>query len=131
MTDLDRPADWLSGRPAIVYQRCSACRHAWYLPRRTCASCGVVAPEALVASGTGIVHAVTSVSRAPSPEMREFAPYLLIFVDAPEGFRMMAHGTPGLRIGDAVVATFPMRAGRMMPLFAAPGDQNTMQTETK
>lgn len=120
---LGRPEDWLNGAPVIVFQRCHACGHVWYLPRRTCDRCGAADPGTLVASGEGVVHAATLVSRAPSPEFRDLAPYLLVFVDAREGFRMMAHGTPGLRIGDAVTATFVTRAGRLLPVFEATGKQ--------
>ena len=112
-------SDWLNGTPAILYQQCGTCDHVWYLPRRTCDRCGAADPAARVASGRGVVHAATLVSRAPAPEFKEIAPYLLIFVDAPEGFRMMAHGAPGLRIGDAVAATFVKRAGRLLPVFEA------------
>lgn len=122
----DRPQDWLHGFPVIVYQRCDACGYAWYIPRRTCACCGAADPSALVASGEGVVHAATLVSRAPTPSFREIAPYLLVFVDAREGFRMMAHGMPGLRIGDAVKATFVTRAGRLLPVFEAAGTQDLL-----
>lgn len=121
----DRPPDWLNGAPAIVYQQCGTCDHNWYLPRRTCECCGAANPVARVAGGQGVVHAVTLVSRVPTPEFREIAPYLLIFVDASEGFRMMAHGAPGLRIGDAVAATFVARAGRLLPVFEAVGQRDS------
>ena len=117
--DPGRPSDWLTGSPAIVYQRCRQCGLPWYLPQRTCERCGADGAETLVASGEGVVHATSLVHRAPSPELKEITPYLLIFVDALEGFRMMAHGDPSLRIGDRVRASFVIRAGRMMPLFSA------------
>ena len=120
----DRSADWLTGAPAIVYQQCETCDQLWYRPRRTCDRCGAEHSTARVASGRGVVHAVTVVSRAPTPEFKEVAPYSLIFVDAAEGFRMMAHGAPGLRIGDAVAVTFVTRAGRLLPMFEALGPQD-------
>ena len=44
--------------------------------------------------GTGTVHARTLVARAPTEELRAHAPYLIVLVDADEGFRLMAHGDP-------------------------------------
>ena len=59
-------------------------------------------PVAKQASGTGTVHARTLVTRAPTEELRAHAPYLIVLVDAEEGFRLMAHGDKDLQIGDRV-----------------------------
>ena len=109
--------DWFAGERAILFQRCASCGRAWYLPRKLCSRCGSVDLRTKTASGDGVVHACTLVSRAPREEFRDLAPYLLVFVDAQEGFRMMAHGEPGLAIGDAVQATFREHAGGLLPFF--------------
>jgi uncharacterized protein len=54
-------------------------------------------------------------------ELRAHAPYLVVLVDAEEGFRLMGHGEPDLRIGDAVEATFVRFAERMVPRFVRSG----------
>ncbi|MFI4986610.1 MAG: Zn-ribbon domain-containing OB-fold protein [Alphaproteobacteria bacterium] len=112
-----RLADWTEGVSAIVYQRCAACRHLWYFRRGFCPRCGSTCVETLAASGRGTVHAVTLVSRAPTHELAAELPYLVILVDAAEGFRLMAHGEPNLRIGDPVAAGFAELAGRLIPYF--------------
>ncbi len=112
----DAIADWTTGTPALVYQTCPACTARWYFRRDFCPRCGA-APRTEVASGRGTVHALSLVTRAPTPEMRPYAPYLIMLVDAEEGFRLMAHGDPGLAIGDRVRLRFETRAGRLLPYF--------------
>jgi uncharacterized protein len=101
----------------IRYQRCGACGHTWYFERAFCPTCGGTDVPRHTASGRGIVHAVTIVDRAPTADMKALAPYTLVMVDADEGFRMMAHGEPGLAIDDRVSGSIVERAGRPIPLF--------------
>ena len=102
---------------AIRYQRCTPCGHVWYFMRNFCPKCGAREPTTSEASGSGVVHAVTIVERAPTPDMRALAPYTLMMVDADEGFRVMAHGAPGLAIGDRVSGSLVELAGRPIPFF--------------
>ena len=60
---------------------------------------------------------MTIVDRAPTAEMKALAPYTLVMVDADEGFRLMAHGAPGLAIDDRVTGDIVELAGRPIPLF--------------
>jgi len=101
----------------IRYQRCTPCGHVWYFVRSFCPKCGTREPQALEASGDGVVHAVTIVERAPTPDMKALAPYTLVMVDAAEGFRLMAHGTPGLAIDDRVSGSVVELAGHPIPFF--------------
>ena len=101
----------------IRYQKCGGCGHVWYFARTFCPRCGSTDVAMLAASGRGVVHAVTIVDRAPTPEMKALAPYTRVMVDAEEGFRLMAHGEPGLAIDDAVVGDLVERAGRTIPSF--------------
>lgn len=109
--------DWTQGNDGLAYQACSACGAAWYFRRGFCPSCGAGEPATRQASGNGVVHALTLVARAPTEELRAHAPYLIVLVDAQEGFRLMAHGDPDLQIGDRVEATFTDLAGRKIPFF--------------
>ena len=102
---------------AIRYQRCGGCGHTWYFVRSFCPRCGATDVSKHTASGRGVVHAVTIVDRAPTAEMKAFAPYTLVMVDAEEGFRLMAHGAPGLVIDDLVQGSIVELAGRPIPLF--------------
>ena len=101
----------------LRYQRCSACAALQSYPRAFCLRCGVAALEWRAAQGKGRVYAVTRVERAPSDEFRTLAPYVIVLVDLGEGYRMMAHGTPGLAIGDRVCAGFFEHGGRHLPRF--------------
>jgi uncharacterized OB-fold protein len=109
--------DWTQGGEGIAYQACGACKAVWYFQRSFCPACGAGEPVAKQASGRGAVHARTLVARAPTEELRAHAPYLIVLVDAEEGFRLMAHGDPALEIGDAVKATFADLAGKRIPYF--------------
>ena len=101
----------------LSYQHCEPCGHVWYFVRSFCPRCGERNPATLPASGQGIVHAVTVVERAPTPDMKALAPYTLVMVDAGEGFRLMAHGQRGLAIGDRVAGQVVELAGRPVPFF--------------
>ncbi|HEX4986628.1 MAG TPA: OB-fold domain-containing protein [Burkholderiales bacterium] len=109
--------DWTKGADGIAYQACDRCKAVWYFGRSFCPSCGAGSPATKQASGRGIVHARTLVARAPTEEWRAHAPYLIVLVDAQEGFRLMAHGDPGLAIGDKAEAKFVSLAGRKVPFF--------------
>jgi uncharacterized OB-fold protein len=113
-------SDWTKDGDGIVYQACGNCNAIWYFQRSFCPECGTYAPATLQASGLGTVHARTLVARAPSEELRAHAPYLIVLVDADEGFRLMAHGNPDLQIGDRVRARFAQLAGKKIPYFEKP-----------
>lgn len=114
-------ADWTSGTEAIAYQACPACKSAWYFRRQFCPSCGAADPVSKAASGNGTVYAETLVHRAPVPEAKGDVPYKIVLVDTAEGFRMMGHGDPALRIGDAVTARFKPFLGGTVPYFVKAG----------
>jgi uncharacterized OB-fold protein len=108
-------ADWTSDAEALAYERCRACGTVQYLRRSFCPTCGSAEVEAQVASGRGILYAITRVARAPSAELRAYAPYQIALVDAEEGFRFMTHAAEGLAIGDAVSTTFRVFGERVVP----------------
>jgi uncharacterized OB-fold protein len=108
-------ADWTSGAEALAYERCGACGTIRYFRRTFCANCGSPAVESRLASGRGTVYAITTVTRAPSAELRAYAPYRIALVDAEEGFRFMTHAAEGLTIGDAVSTRFRSFGERIVP----------------
>ena len=110
-------ADWTKDADGIAYQACGNCKAIWYFQRNFCPECGASAQTTMQASGRGTVHARTLVARAPTEEYRAHAPYLIILVDAEEGFRLMAHGDPALQIGNKVRARFTQLAGHKIPYF--------------
>lgn len=100
----------------LRYQRCGECGAAQFHPRSFCARCGA-APEWTVSQGLGTVYAVTRVARAPTPDFARLVPYDILLVDLDEGFRMMAHGAPGLAIGERVKIGFEQLGERALPRF--------------
>ena len=108
---------WIDGDDCIVFQCCNACDHIWYFRRDFCPGCGADNPHNCKAAGTGRVSAVSLVHRAPSEALRGHAPYLVILVDADEGFRLMAQGDNSLAIGDRVRATYVEFGGLLIPYF--------------
>ena len=108
---------WITGENCIVYQRCHSCDNVWYFSRDFCPHCGARDPQSNKAAGSGQVCALSLVYRAPLQELGELAPYLVILVDADEGFRLMAHGDKSLAIGDRVRATYVDFGGKLIPYF--------------
>jgi uncharacterized OB-fold protein len=109
--------DWTRGGGGIAFQTCSSCRSVWYFRRGFCPACGDGHPQTRQASGLGTVHALTRVARAPTEELRAHAPYVIALVDADEGFRLMAHCAPDLKIGDRVRVKFTDLAGKKIPFY--------------
>lgn len=109
--------DWTRGGEGIAYQRCGSCQHLWYFQRTFCPHCGAGSVETLQSSGGGTVYAVTQVVRAPSEQLRAYAPYWIALVDVDEGFRMMAHVESGAVIGERVHARFLAFGESHIPVF--------------
>ena len=106
----------LRGR-VIRYQKCLDCDAAQTLVRHACTKCGSLRLLWRNSEGRGTVFAATVVHRAPSDDFRPLAPYTLVLVDLDEGARLMAHGAPGLAIGDRVAATFFEHGARTLVRF--------------
>ena len=117
----ERLADWTMSTEAIVYQSCEACGTVQYFHRAFCAACGAPDPVEKRASGAGTVYATSLVCRAATSETRAHVPYNIVLVDTAEGFRMMAHGTNDLSIGDKVTASYRQFAGKLVPYFEKTG----------
>lgn len=94
------------GDAAIAFQHCGACGQVWYFARAFCPHCGTANPQTRRAGDAGRVYAITTVTRAPSPELRALAPYRIALVDMAEGFRVMTHAEADVAIGDAVRLRF-------------------------
>ena len=101
----------------LRYQRCGICAAVQFYPRESCLNCGGADVQWQSSQGVGTVYALTSVERAPSDEFRALAPYVIVLVDLDEGYRMMAHGAPGLAIGARVRVRFFEHGERRLPRF--------------
>lgn len=116
---LDASLDWTEGHEAILYETCANCGGRTYFRREFCPSCGTSPVEVRTSGCDGVVYAVTTVVRAPSPEWRALAPYALLLVDLTEGPRVMTHGSEGLAIGNRVHIGFKRLGDRLIPYAAA------------
>jgi uncharacterized OB-fold protein len=103
----------LDGEPRMLASRCSRCDARAYPAQRGCARCGSVDLQTLELSPGGTVWTWTSqefLPKAPpyaGPETAEtFAPYLVGFVEVPEGLcvetRLVGFGDRRPRIGEPV-----------------------------
>ena len=101
----------------IRFQTCSACGRAQTLAHDACQYCGAEQLSWSDSAGLGAVHAVTVVGRAPSDAFRPLAPYTLVIVTLDEGARVMGHATPGIRIGERVIAGFFDHQGQKLIRF--------------
>lgn len=107
--------DWTEGHPLTCIECCGECAHQWYFRRGFCPACGSRAVRREPVSGRGVVYAITTVGRAPSPEWRAIAPYDIALIDLAEGVRIMAHARSGLCIGDAVELEYLPMGDRLLP----------------
>ena len=101
----------------VQYQQCGVCHHAQTLARDACQHCGSEEVAWKVSSGFGTIYAATVVGRAPSDAFRPLAPYTLVIVTLAEGARVMAHATPGDKIGDRVKASYFEHQGQTLIRF--------------
>ena len=99
----------------FLLQRCADCaRHVFY-PRELCPHCGSTALRWVAPSGSGTVHAVTTVRR----KAEAGGDYNVSLVDLDEGVRMMSRVEGGgtVSIGDRVRARVQVEGGRGIVLF--------------
>lgn len=94
------------GRHELRYQSCEDCGAAQTLSRHACRRCASTRLGWQRAGGQGVVYATTTVARAPSAAFRTLVPYTLAIVELDEGARVMGHASPGIAIGERVVAGF-------------------------
>lgn len=106
----DTSAYWSACRRGeLVVQRCTACGTRVHLPAADCPRCGgELAFEPV--SGEGVVHTFTVVHRSFVPEFAGREPYVLAWVDLPEGVRAFGQVVrcppEDVRIGMPVRVTF-------------------------
>ena len=89
----------------IPIQLCRSCGDVQLCRRHFCQNCSSNALDWVDTVGSGRIWAVTTVTRAPDVLFRALVPYTVVLVELDEGPRLMGHGSPGLAIGDRVVAT--------------------------
>jgi uncharacterized OB-fold protein len=85
----------------VMLQSCGACGRSWQFRRSACPACGSSSPSEVEAGG-GTVWSVTTVLRAPLPELDVPGGYGIALVTLDEGPRIMCRAEAGLAIGDRV-----------------------------
>ncbi|MFI6483992.1 Zn-ribbon domain-containing OB-fold protein [Nonomuraea sp. NPDC050663] len=103
-------------RGELVIQRCDPCARYIHLPAEECPACGgelVFRPV----SGEGTVHTYTVVHRSFVPEFRGREPYILAWIDLPEGVRAFGRVLADeVAIGQRVRVTFADDLPQWRPL---------------
>ncbi|MCG5211691.1 OB-fold domain-containing protein [Streptosporangium soli] len=74
-------------RGELAIQRCTACDARVHLPAAECPRCGGTDLPFEPVGGDGIVHTFTIVYRSFVPAFRGREPYVLAWIDLPEGAR--------------------------------------------
>ena len=105
----------------LLIQRCAACGHHAYPPRRRCPACHADALQSLPASGRGQVYATTTVAR----RAEKGGDYNVALVELVEGVRLMSRvegvAPEAVRIGMAVRAGFTEAPGGPLLVFRPEG----------
>ena len=78
-------------RHEILLQRCADCSAVQHRPRAICATCLSSRVEVFEASGRGTVHTYTVTHQNQAPAFRGAVPYVLAYVDLPEGVRVLTN----------------------------------------
>jgi uncharacterized protein len=78
------------GAPFSTLRRCTACGDLRIYPKPVCAACHHDGSEPAAVSGIGKVYTFTVVHRAPTPEFKPEAPYVIALIDLEEGVRAPA-----------------------------------------
>lgn len=112
---------WQAAREGrLEFQQCQSCQHIQFPPRFQCEKCWENSLAPYTCAGTGSIESVTTVERAPLPQFRDKAPYVVVSVITTEGPRMITNliGENALNaaIGDAVEVAFEEdHNGNMLP----------------
>jgi uncharacterized OB-fold protein len=115
--------DWTRGVECLTYQRCLVCNRRWYFVRLVCPHCGSNSLAQAASCGEGEVYATTLVHRAPSPDWRDYVPYLIVLVDMREGFRTMGHARGDIHISETVRLHWMRMASILVPVFERTSQQ--------
>ena len=108
----------------LLLQRCAACDHVFYFPRRLCPACGATELAWEASSGRGTIYSFSQVLVAfQGPEWNSQLPYTVVLVDLDEGPRMLSRwrgpSATVPSVGDRVRVTFPSVDGQKLPFFTA------------
>lgn len=87
----------------VTILACGACGQRWQFRRAACPACGSPSVGEAEAGGGGRVWSVTTVLRAPLPELDVAGGYGIALVTLDEGPRIMCRAEAGLAIGDRVL----------------------------
>ena len=108
-------------RHELVLQRCGSCGVVQHRPRAVCASCLSGDIEHFVASGQGEVHTYTIIHQNQLPPYAGAVPYVLAYVDLPEGPRLLTNvvgcAPEDVTVGMAVKAEFVDTGEFAVPRF--------------
>lgn len=92
----------MSDSDLLRLKRCQGCGNWWSLRPYACAVCGGTDLRWATASGSGIVRAKSTVTRAPDEFWRSQVPYTLVLVKLAEGPTVMGHAEAAVEIGQTV-----------------------------
>jgi hypothetical protein len=94
----------------LLLPRCRSCGELFFYPKHFCPACLSGDLEWVEASGKGIIHTFTVISRAPSSAYEADVPYVIAIIDLQEGLRMLSNviGIPPdqVRVGMPVEVVF-------------------------
>lgn len=97
-------------RRELVVQACAACARRVHPPAAECPHCGSAGLTFAPVAGDAVVHTFTVVHRSFVPAFRGREPYVLAWVDLPEGVRAFGQvvecAPERVRIGMPVRLTF-------------------------
>jgi uncharacterized OB-fold protein len=99
----DSTAFWAGcNRDELLYQRCRACGHVQFYPRRHCINCQSSEVDLVPSVRSGSIHSFTVVQRPANRAFDGDVPFVIALVDLDEGFRMMMNVIGKDRLSTAI-----------------------------
>jgi hypothetical protein len=89
-------------REELLFQRCRACGHVQFYPRRNCTACQSPDLDLVASAKRGSIHSFTVVQRPANRAFDGDVPFVIALVDLDEGFRMMMNVIGDNRLTAAV-----------------------------
>jgi len=104
----------------LLLPRCDACHEYIWYPRLFCPHCSSARVTYVQASGLGTVYSFTIMRKGNGP-FKEFAPYVIAYVELAEGPRMMTNivgvAVDEVRVGLPVKVVFDPAGDDAIPRF--------------
>ena len=91
MSPFTEPYWEAAAKGELLIQKCSACQHVQFPPRKHCENCGSADVAWVASAGNGVIYTFTVARRPPHPVFAEQVPLVVAVVELEEGVKLMTN----------------------------------------